>query len=212
MLETGGPVLTPWRNQVRGLVEAWYPGEQGGPAIARALFGDTDPAGRLPVTFPRQEGDIPTAGDPQKYPGVAEEESYKEGVLVGYRWYDHNGLTPAFPFGFGRSYTTFVHRGLRIRRAPGGASVSVEAVNTGRRAGVDVAELYLGLPQPRPGVVQPPRAFSYWDVGAHAWRVAPACYRVMVGRSSRQIDQRATVAVNGAHCRRAAAALSLGSG
>ncbi len=107
VLETGGPVLTPWRDKVKGLLEAWYPGEQGGPAIARVLFGDADPGGRLPATFPREEGDIPTAGDPEKYPGVAENVKYKEGVLVGYRWYDANRIAPAFPFGYGLSYTRF---------------------------------------------------------------------------------------------------------
>ncbi|MFL5893914.1 MAG: glycoside hydrolase family 3 protein, partial [Thermoleophilaceae bacterium] len=85
VLETGGPVLTPWRDKLKALLEAWYPGQEGGPAIARVLFGDTDPAGRLPATFPRSEDDEPTAGDPEKYPGTEENVSYKEGVLVGYR-------------------------------------------------------------------------------------------------------------------------------
>jgi beta-glucosidase len=94
---------------VRGLLEAWYPGEQGGAALARVLFGDVDPSGHLPVTFPQAEGDEPTAGDPESYPGVANSETYKEGVLVGYRWFDAHALTPAFPFGFGLSYTSFAY-------------------------------------------------------------------------------------------------------
>src|SRR5207248_5822061 len=126
VLETGGPVLTPWRGQVKGLLEAWYPGEEGGSAIARVLFGDVAPGGRLPATFPQQEGDIPTAGDPEKYPGVAETVKYKEGVLVGYRWYDANGIVPAFPFGYGLSYASFAYRNLQVRPAPGGASVSFD--------------------------------------------------------------------------------------
>jgi beta-glucosidase len=228
VLETGGPVLTPWRDRVKGLLEAWYPGAHGGPAIARVLFGDADPGGRLPATFPQQEGDLPTAGDPEKYPGVAETQTYKEGVLVGYRWYDAKAITPAFPFGFGRSYTSFAHRDLRVAPAGDGstgATVSVEAVNTGGRAGTDVPQLYLSLPQPAPGVVQPPkelkgiaklslapsgrarvsfaidsRALSYWNVNAGGWRVAPGCYGVLVGSSSRDIEQRATLAVKGAQC------------
>ena len=107
VLETAGPVLTPWRDRVEGIVEAWYPGESGGPAIARVLFGDVDPGGRLPATFPRRERDLPTAGNPRRYPGVGDVVRYSEGVLVGYRWYDRRRIRPAFPFGFGLSYTRF---------------------------------------------------------------------------------------------------------
>jgi beta-glucosidase len=207
VLETGGPVLTPWRDKVGALLEAWYPGEQGGTAIARVLFGDSDPAGRLPVTFPQQEGDIPTAGDPEKYPGVAENVKYKEGVLVGYRWYDANGITPAFPFGYGLSYTSFDYRNLRVTPT----SVSFDVKNVGTRAGSDVPQLYLGVPS-QPGAVEPPkmlkgfqrvtlapgqtqrvtlpvtaRALSYWNAAANGWRVAPGCVSVTVGHSSRDI-------------------------
>jgi beta-glucosidase len=228
VLETGGPVLSPWRNSVRALVEAWYPGQEGGTAIARVLFGDVDPAGRLPVTFPRQEGDVPTAGDPEKYPGVAESETYKEGVFVGYRWWDQQGLQPAFPFGFGLSYTRFALRNLRIRS--GGArgalaTVTVDLTNTGRRAGTAVPELYLGLPSPGAGVPEPAkqlkgyakvslaprqrrtvsfpltaRSLSYWDVNANAWRIAPGCTRVVVGRSARDDALTGTIAQAGARC------------
>jgi beta-glucosidase len=156
VLETGGPDLTPWRGQVAGLLEAWYPGERGGAAIARTLFGDVDPSGRLPVTFPAQAGDIPTAGDPSQYPGVADIVYYKEGVFVGYRWYDQQRLAPAFPFGFGLSYTRFRYSSIRVRRAPPGTRapdgqparfvVSGGVRNLGRRAGTAVPELYVGLP------------------------------------------------------------------
>jgi beta-glucosidase len=217
VLETGGPVLTPWRDRVRGLLEAWYPGQEGGPAIARALFGDVDPGGRLPATFPASEAGEPTAGDPEKYPGVAETVTYKEGVLVGYRWFDAHGLAPAYPFGFGRSYTTFAYRGLHVDAAPGRIAVDASVTNTGSRSGIAVPQLYVGLPSPGPGVVQPPRqlrgfaklalrpgetrrvhftldsrALSYWDTGAGGWRLAPGCYRVMVGSSSRELALSAT--------------------
>jgi beta-glucosidase len=215
VLETGGPVLTPWRDRVRGLLEAWYPGQDGGPAIARVLFGDTDPGGRLPATFPRSEDDEPTAGDPEKYPGVAETVKYKEGVLVGYRWFDAHGLEPVYPFGFGHSYTTFAYRDLRVASAGDGLTVTAEVANTGTREGVAVPQLYVGLPSPGPGVVQPPRqlrgfaklvlrpgerrrvtfalddrALSYWDTGANGWRVAPGCYAIEVGSSSRDVPLR----------------------
>jgi beta-glucosidase len=232
VLETGGPVLTPWRDKVRGLVEAWYPGAEGGTAIARVLFGDVDPSGRLPATFPRSEADLPTAGDPEKYPGVAEAVHYKEGVLVGYRWFDAKGIEPAYPFGHGLSYTRFALRKMRVRANGSKVTVGVDVINRGRRAGVAVPQLYLGIPSPREGVVQPPRqlkgfrkiplrrgkkrrmsftldrrALSYWDQAAGEWRVARGCHRVQLGFSSRSLPGRKTLAVGGARCGRRAVAV-----
>jgi beta-glucosidase len=229
VLETGGPVLTPWRGQVSGLLDAWYPGERGGAAIAHVLFGDVNPSGRLPVTFPQAEADEPTAGDAEAYPGVANSETYKEGVLVGYRWFDARGLQRAFPFGFGLSYTTFAYRNLRISSTRTGATVSAEVTNTGTRSGAAVAQLYLGLPS-LPGVQQPPRqlkgfqklalapgqtvhasfpldahSLAYWDTQASGWRVAPGCDAVMVGASSSELPLTSVLAVNGASCAGASA-------
>ena len=170
VLETAGPVLTPWRDGAAALLEAWYPGVEGGSAIARVLFGDAEPGGRLPATFPRQEADEPYAGDPEAYPGVAERVVYKEGVLGGYRWFDERGIEPAFAFGHGLTYTRFRYRGLRIRRlARGRALVSARVTNTGRRAGSEVAQLYLGKPDPAAGIVQPPR----WLRGFRKLRIGP---------------------------------------
>jgi beta-glucosidase len=224
VLETGGPVLTPWRGQVKGLLAAWYPGEQGGAALARVLFGDVNPSGHLPVTFPRSESDEPTAGDPTSYPGVANSETYKEGVFVGYRWFDSHRIAPAFPFGFGLSYTRFSYRDLGATPTSGGAIVSATITNSGSRAGAEVPQLYLDMAS-RSDVAQPPaqlkgfekvtlqpgqsarvsfpigaRALSYWDTGAARWRVASGCYRVAVGSSSRDLALRGLVAVNGASC------------
>jgi hypothetical protein len=198
------------------------------------LFGDSDPGGRLPVTFPSAESQLPTAGDLQKYPGVGNDVTYKEGVLVGYRWYDANHLQPAFPFGFGLSYTSF--RIDRLGVAPGAAAgtarVSFDVTNIGARAGSAVPQLYVGVTAPD-GVTEPPlqlrgfsklslaagqtrrltlaldqRALSYWDSAQQAWRVAPGCDEVVVGQSSRDtLAQRAVVAVGGAQCRNAAAVL-----
>ncbi|WP_037558434.1 beta-glucosidase family protein [Spirillospora albida] len=214
VLQTGGPVLTPWAGRVKGIVEAWYPGQQGGDALARVLYGDADPGGRLPVTFPAAEGDAPAAGNPAQYPGVNKTTTFSEGVLVGYRHYDRKGLTPAFPFGHGLSYTTFGYGGLKVSST----AVQVTVTNTGARTGTAVPQLYLGLPSPRAGVVQPPRqlkgyakvtlapgqstrvtfpltsrSFAYWDTASDAWRVAPGCHRVMVGTSSRRIVQAGTL-------------------
>jgi beta-glucosidase len=230
VLETGGPVLTPWRGQVSGLLEAWYPGEQGGAAIARVLFGDVDPSGHLPVTFPKSEAQEPTAGDPASYPGIANSETYKEGVFVGYRWFDAHKLAPAFPFGFGLSYTRFAYRHLVLKPTATGARVSVTVANVGRIAGAAVPQLYVGLPA-APGVPQPPgqlkgfqkvmlapgrqarisfaldgRSLSYWDAALGGWRVAPGCYRVMIGSSSRDLPLRGGFSRAGGRCPRTAGA------
>jgi beta-glucosidase len=221
VLETGGPVLTPWAAHVGAVVEAWYPGEQGGTALARVLFGDTDPGGRLPVTFPAAERDTPIAGDPRRYPGVNGTATYSEGVLVGYRSYDAKKIVPQFPFGFGLSYTTFAYRHLTVR--PG--SVTVTVTNTGRRTGTVVPQLYLGLPAPNAQTPQPPkslkgftkivltpgqsrtvtfplndRAYSYWSETTNSWKIAPGCYRVMVGGSSRDIAATGGVPRGGGRC------------
>ncbi|MEU8796623.1 glycoside hydrolase family 3 C-terminal domain-containing protein [Spirillospora sp. NPDC048819] len=214
VLNTGGPVLTPWAGQVKGIVEAWYPGQEAGNALARVLYGDVDPGGRLPVTFPVNENDAPTSGNPAQYPGVDKTITFSEGVMVGYRHYDAKGITPRFPFGHGLSYTTFRYSGLEA----GTKSVQVTVTNTGQRAGIAVPQLYIGMPSPGVDVPQPPRqlkgytkvtlapgesakvtfplssrSFAYWNEGAKAWKVADGCYRVMVGSSSREIAQTGTL-------------------
>jgi beta-glucosidase len=239
VLETGAPVLTPWRNSIAALLEAWYPGQDGGTEIAHVLFGDADPGGRLPATFPQRESDIPTAaGGPRAYPGVLDptspckldsqlvpcpwwQENYSEGVMVGYRSYDQRGVAPAYPFGFGLSYTSFAYRGFRIV----GDDVSATVVNTGARAGVAVPQLYVSLPS-LPGVPEPPRqlaaftkislapgeaarftlhltprSFSYWDDGSSSWRIAPGCDGVAVGGSSRDLPLQGPIAVGGGACK-----------
>jgi beta-glucosidase len=106
VLNTAGAVLMPWLNRVAGVVEAWYPGQENGNAIAAVLFGDVNPAGRLPITFPAGDQQTPVA-DPHRWPGVNDVVTYSEGLLVGYRWWDATGQRPLFPFGYGLSYTTF---------------------------------------------------------------------------------------------------------
>ncbi len=226
VLQSGGPVLLPFRNQVGALVEMWYPGQNGGTALARVLFGDVDPGGRLPGTFPAAAGDLPTAGDPSAYPGILETVKYKEGVLVGYRHYDAKNLGVAYPFGHGLSYTSFAYGEPVVERldGPGVAAVTFTVTNTGTRTGYSVPQLYVGMPEPRAEVVQPPRQlkgfakvslapgetrtvtlrlnrrdFSYWDVLTNGWQVAPGCYQLEVGTSSRAIAHRATAAW-GASC------------
>ncbi len=216
VMQAGGPVLTPWREQVPGILQLWYPGQNGGTALARVLFGDVDPGGRLPATFPVAAEDLPTAGDPRQYPGVAEIAVYSEGVLIGYRHFDANGIDPAFPFGHGLSYTTFELDDLRVRPAPAGsdtiATLSYTVSNTGDRTGTAVPQVYVGLPAPDADTIQPPRQLrhaapvelapgqtrrvtaelapddlSYYDMAAGDWRVAPGCYTIELGHSSRDL-------------------------
>ncbi|EWT02113.1 beta-glucosidase [Intrasporangium oryzae NRRL B-24470] len=144
VLETGNPVTMPWRDQVRAIVQAWYPGQLGGRAIADVLTGAVNPSGRLPVTFPASldqtpRPELPGLGTPW---GTPVEIHYDEGANVGYRWFAHHGHEPLFPFGHGLSYTTFDYSGLEVA---GGDTVtaSVTVTNTGDRRGADVPQLYL---------------------------------------------------------------------
>jgi beta-glucosidase len=156
VLETGGPVLMPWLGQVKGVVEAWYPGQDGGNAIASVLFGDTNPSGHLPETFPASMSQLPTAGSTARFPGVTvagdsvgPHSAYSEGLNVGYRWYDDMRFTPLFPFGYGLSYTTFAYSNYSLTSAPsagGTATVSFDLTNTGSVGGAEVAQAYVGSP------------------------------------------------------------------
>ena len=229
LLQSPGPVTMPWLRRVGAVVEAWQPGEEGGHAIADVLLGKVNPSGKLPVTYPRSIADVP-ARTREQFPGVDGRALYSEGVLVGYRWYDRRGIRPLFPFGFGLSYTSFHYRDLAVRARPAGdgrVRVSLRVANVGPRRGAEVVQVYLGLPRPAPGIVQPPKAlkrfkrveipsgrsrglsfvlndrdFSFWDADRNRWRVAPGCYRLMVGSSSRDIRLRAVLARRGTGCAR----------
>lgn len=222
VLNTGGPVLMPWIDEVRGVIEAWYPGQEDGNAIAAILFGDVNPAGKLPLTFPRTADKIPTS-TPQQWPGVNGRSVYSEKLNVGYRWYDATGTEPLFPFGFGLSYTTF--RLSRLELAPTrlseGAGVihaTVDVTNTGHRAGSEVVEAYISQPSrngepPRqlcafakaflkPGETRQvpltiaPRAFAYYDTAEHRWVSPTGTYRILVGTSSRDLPLERDVTIS----------------
>jgi beta-glucosidase len=209
VLETGGPVLTPWADKVAGLVEAWYPGAEGGEAIAEALFGEIDPSGRLPVSFPESEAQLPNPQLPGQ--GVSQPETldfsksgpsftvtYPEGADVGYRWYERTQAQPRFPFGYGLSYTRFRYSKLR---ATGGRTltVSFDVTNVGTRAGLDVPQVYAAPAgrmhrlvgwrkvSLRPGqtervqVTADPRLLADFRTAQHDWRVAAGDLDVRVG-------------------------------
>jgi beta-glucosidase len=210
VIDAGAPVAMPWLGQVAAVVDAWYPGESNGTALASVLYGATDPSGHLPVTFPQSLSQVP-ASTPAQFPGVGGKVLYSEGIDVGYRWYDARNLTPLFPFGYGLSYTSFAFSGLRVtppQLAGRGALVKVTArvTNTGRVAGSEVAQLYLGDPA---AAGEPPRQLkgfqrvalgpgqsgvvsftldahdlSYWNDAANGWVVPPGGFRIYVGDSS----------------------------
>jgi beta-glucosidase len=143
-LETGGPVLMPWANHVAAILQAWYPGSGGADAIADILFGADNPSGRLPVTFPASERDLPNqtvAGmyDPQ---GTAVSTTYAEGADAGYRWFARTGKTPLYPFGYGLSYSQFKLANLHVEGAPT-LTIEFDVTNTGTRRGADTPQAYV---------------------------------------------------------------------
>ncbi len=215
VLNAGAPVTMPWFDRVPAVLDAYYPGMEGGNAIARILLGEVNPSGRLPVTFPRRYEDNPTYGN---YPG-ARQVHYGEGIFVGYRYYDHKGIEPLLPFGFGLSYTTFAYSALRVPRTAAigkPVRVAVRVKNTGERAGKEVVQVYVSdrassLPRPpkelkgfakvalRPGeskvveFVLDERAFAFYDPYEKRWVVEPGEFEILVGSSSRDIRAKATV-------------------
>jgi beta-glucosidase len=216
VLNTGSAVTMPWLDQVKGVIEAWYPGQDDGDEIAAVLFGDVNPSGKLPVTFPVSLSQVP-ASTAAQWPGTDGTVQYSEGILVGYRWYTTKGITPLFPFGYGLSYTTFAFSGLTARPAGNGRFVvSADVTNTGGRAGADVAQLYVGDPastgEPveqlkgfqrvtlQPGQTEQvsftldQSAFAWW--GTSGWTVTPGSYTLMVGDSSASLPLTTQVQVS----------------
>lgn len=164
VVKSGGPILMPWAEKVPAILEAWYPGEEDGNAVAGVLMGDVNPSGKLPITFPKSDQDVP-AHTLEQYPGIGEKDhtvvSYSEGVFMGYRWLDAKGIEPLFPFGHGLSYTTFGYSGLKLSgttlsTAAPTLTVEWEIKNTGTRNGSEVAQVYVGMPSVK-GAEQPPR-------------------------------------------------------
>src|SRR5256885_10745132 len=219
VLNTGSPISMPWLEKVAAVVQAWYPGQECGNAIADVLFGDTNPSGKLPQTFPLRLEDTPTYLD---FPGENGKVYYGEGLFVGYRYYDKKKIAPLFPFGFGLSYTTFDYGPLTLSTRQIGPDdtlqVSVEITNTGQRAGKEVVQLYVHDQQAR---LQRPekelRAFAkvqlepgertmvtlsiardalaYYDDLAHEWVAEAGEFEVLVGASSQDIRGTAVFAL-----------------
>ena len=221
VLNTGSAVTMPWLEHVEGVLEAWYPGQEDGHAIAAVLFGNVNPSGKLPVTFPQRLADVPASTHAQ-WPGVNGRVEYSEGLEIGYRWYDAKGIKPLFAFGSGLSYTTFAFSHLEVTpqvvAASGTVHASIEITNTGKRRGADVVQLYVGHPasageppkqlkgfrkvvlEPgQTGRVEftiPARAFATWSVKKHAWQVAQGSYRIMLGDASNHLPAQAAIRIS----------------
>jgi beta-glucosidase len=212
VLHNSNPVAMPWLNQVAAVIEAFYPGQEAGSSIARLLFGDVNPSGKLAMTFPANEQQGAGAFF-LDYPGDGISVDYSEGVSVGYRWYDEKGQEPLFPFGFGLSYTTFHYSDLHVEHeGTEQVTVKIRVTNSGKREGAEVVQLYLGSP---PAAQEPSKqlkgfekillkpgesrivtmrlngdSLAAWDPETHGWKVHPGAYSVMIGSSSRDIRAR----------------------
>ncbi len=153
VINSGGAVYMPWLSKVAGVVEAWYPGEADGTAVASVLTGRVDPSGRLPITFPASPSAQP-ASTAAEFPGIDADVSFGTGLDIGYRWYQANGVAPLFPFGYGLDYTTFALSDAQIAPSPTrGYTVGVNVTNTGSRSGADVVQAYVAYPS---GLGEPP--------------------------------------------------------
>jgi beta-glucosidase len=205
VLETGNPVSMPWRDKVKAILQAWYPGQSGGQAIAEILTGAVNPSGRLPVTFPESleqhpRPELPGLGTPWGTPTTIE---YSEGAEIGYRWFAKTGAKPLYAFGHGLGYTTFEYSDLAVE---GGETVTATFVvtNTGDRAGADVPQLYLTEPRMRllgfervelqPGESRPVtlsadrRLLARFDADAEQWRIDEGAVEVAVGKAADALE------------------------
>ena len=215
VLEVGSPVTMPWVDQVNAVLNAWYPGIRGAEAIANILFGRVNPSGKLPLTFPKSEADLPhpqIAGSVPRarYPEI----DYNEGLKVGYKWYDAENRAPLFAFGHGLSYTTFAYSDLKATPK----IVSFTVKNTGKRAGAEIAQVYVSLP---PSAGEPPKRLVAWekvqlaageskavnldldaqylsvfDPDKDRWELLPGDYKVLVGGSSRSTPLQASLNIS----------------
>jgi beta-glucosidase len=210
VLNTGAPITMPWVNEVDAILQMWYPGQAGGEATAALLLGRENPSGKLPVTFPMREADLPTI-DELRYPGIDHEQDYAEGLAVGYRWYDAQNIAPLFPFGHGLSYTSFAYSNLQVKPEGDNVDVSFTVTNSGARGGSEVPQVYLshtGATEVEtekqklvafdkislaPGESRevtaslPARRFAWWNEAIHGWQTLPGEKQLTVGASSRDL-------------------------
>lgn len=218
VLMGGGPVdMQAWGASAKAIVLAWYPGMEGGNALAEILFGDVNPSGKLPMTFPKQLSDVP-AHKLGQYPGNGTDVYYFDDIYVGYRYYDTWGVEPAFAFGHGLSYTSFSYQKLQVHRTAKGATVSFVVKNTGAKAGAEVAQVYVKqmnptLPRPekelkgfgkislQPGqqktvtIKLDEEAFQYYNDVKNQWVREKDSFEILVGSSSKDIRLRGKISL-----------------
>ncbi|MCB2155260.1 glycoside hydrolase family 3 C-terminal domain-containing protein [bacterium] len=213
VLNSGGAVdMTRWVDRVPAVLQAWYPGQEGGTALAQILFGDQSPSGKLPQSFERELKDNPSA--PYYHSEDGRTTHYREGIFIGYRGYEANNVAPLFCFGHGLSYTSFEYSGLEID----GKRVTFTITNTGSRPGAEIAQLYVA--DREASVKRPPkelkgfarvelqpgesrevsidlndRAFAFYDVDAKDWIVEPGDFEILVGSSSQDIRAKGTLTI-----------------
>jgi beta-glucosidase len=233
VLETGSPATMPWIDKVSGVIEAWYPGIRGAEALAGILTGKVNPTGKLAITFPRSDADLPhpaivmppkestmdfgnIGGDISEFMAKTAkglppfQTYYDEKLKVGYKWYDAEKKPVLFPFGFGLSYTTYAYSGLTVKSGDG-LAVSFTVKNTGRRAGIEIAQVYASLPD---SAGEPPKRLIGWarvelaagaskqisipvsrdrltiyDESSDDWKLVSGTYNVMAGGSSQDLPQ-----------------------
>ncbi len=227
VLETGTAVTMPWIEKVNGVLEAWYAGSKGADAVANILFGEVNPSAKLPMTFPRSEADLPHPNLVVPPPGAQGKDAvmrtgeakptfsvhYDEGLKVGYKWYDAENKPVLFPFGFGLSYTTYGYSDLKVENGDK-PTVSFTVKNTGTRAGTEIAQIYVALPEDageppkrlvgwsrvelKPGeskdvsLAIEPKYLSIFDEKQNGWKRLPGSYTFMVGGSSKDLPLKST--------------------
>jgi len=240
VLETGGPVSMPWINNVGAVLAAWFPGISGAPAIANILFGSVNPSAKLPVTLARSEKDLPhpeiagmaltaqpaPAGGARGAGGGGGRGGlppfdipYTEGLRVGYKWFEAENKQPMFAFGFGLSYTTYAYSGLKSSVSGKEVTVTFSVKNAGKRAGAEIAQVYVSLPA---SAGEPPKRLVAWErvelaagetktvslkldplflsvfnVDKDAWELVPGDYKVFVGGSSQDTPLTQSVKIGG---------------
>ncbi len=215
ILINGSPIaMSDWIDSVPSVIEAWYGGMEVGNAIANVLFGDVNPSGKLPLTFPKKLSDSPAHNSERSFPGVEERVFYDEGIYVGYRYFDKEQIDPLFPFGYGLSYTTFNYENLKLDKEKftknDTVTVSLDIVNSGNRSGMEIIQLY--IQDIKSSIDRPPKElkqfkkvkleqnerktveltlnfddFSFYDDSTHSWVVEPGTFNILLGSSSRDI-------------------------
>ncbi len=214
VLNTGGAVVMPWLAHVAGVLEAWYPGQEDGTAIAAVLRGVVDPSGRLPITFPASASAMP-ATSVQQFPGVNRTVNFGPGLDVGYRWYQINNVTPLFAFGYGQSYTTFKLSNAKVQKTSSGVTVQVTVTNTGTRSGADVVQAYVKYPSAAGEPPEQLRGFARVDLSPSAskritmtipssgfqvfqngsFTTVPGSYGIDIGQSSADLSLHLSVTI-----------------